>query len=94
MQKIEPHPNFHGYTEQQIRAALDDPDPANPIAQEVARLVNGYTENFRAHCERLGRIPEAILYLKGRWPIETIAMQLTTDTIRAEVARHLADNHK
>jgi len=28
-------------------AALNDPD--NPLAVEVARLIEGYTENFRAH---------------------------------------------
>jgi hypothetical protein len=26
--------------------ALNDPDPGNPIAVEVARLIEGYTENF------------------------------------------------
>ena len=34
-------------------AALNDPDPSNPIAVEVARLIEGYTKNFRAHVKRL-----------------------------------------
>jgi hypothetical protein len=40
-------------------AALEDPNSGNPIAVEVARLIEGYSENFRAHVERLGYIPTA-----------------------------------
>ena len=46
---ITPAPQFTGLSEAEIMAALNDPDPGNPIAVEVARLIEGYTENFRAH---------------------------------------------
>jgi hypothetical protein len=46
-------------SEAEIMAALNDPDLGNPIAVEVTRLIEGYTENFRAHVERLGYIPPA-----------------------------------
>ncbi len=41
-------PQFISLTEAEVLAALDDPNTANPIAVEVARLIAGYGENFRA----------------------------------------------
>jgi len=61
--------------------------PANPIAVEVARLIDGYTSNFRAHVRRRGRIPPDILRVKPRWPIEAVAMRLTTQAIRETLAQ-------
>lgn len=54
---VAPKPEFLCLTEQAVLAALDDRDPANPITIEVARLVTGYTSNFRSHVERLGTFP-------------------------------------
>jgi hypothetical protein len=84
---IEPKPEFRSLSAEAITAALQDPDPANPIAIEVARLIDGYTSNFHAHVQRLGRIPSAILSTKPRWPIEAIAMHLTTEEIRETFAQ-------
>ena len=86
MNIIEPGTEFHGLTEADILKALDDPDPRNPIAIEVARLITGYTANFQASAQRLGRIPSDILHIKGRWPIEAVAMRLTTEAIRESLA--------
>jgi hypothetical protein len=52
-------PQFISLTEAEVLAALDDPNTANPIAVEVARLIAGYGENFRAHVQRLGYIPDS-----------------------------------
>jgi hypothetical protein len=68
-------------------AALDDPDPGNPIAVEVARLIEGYTENFRAHVERLGYIPDSFLRAKPQTAIEAVAMRLTTEAIQMNSPR-------
>jgi len=38
---ISPAPQFTSLTEAEVMAALADPDPGNPIAAEVARLVEG-----------------------------------------------------
>jgi hypothetical protein len=78
---IEPVPHFTQLSEEVVREALRDPNPGNAIAQEVARLIGGYTENFRAHCERLGRIPADILHVAPASPIEGVAMELTTQAI-------------
>jgi superfamily II DNA helicase RecQ len=66
-------------------AALNDPDPGNPVAIEVARLIQGYGENFRAHVEKLGRLPESFLHVKPQSAIEAVAMRLTTDTIQQQL---------
>lgn len=79
---IEPRAEvFRGLTEAVVLKALDDPDPTNPIAIEVARLMAGYTANFRVYVQRHGRIPPDILNIKLRWPIEAVAMRLTTEAI-------------
>lgn len=79
---VELMPEFRTVIEPEARAALADPDPNNPIAREVARLVAGYASNFQAHVERLGRVPADVLRVAPRWPIEAVAMELSTTTIR------------
>lgn len=54
---VEPQLQFQSLTEAAVPAALDDPDPDNPIAIEVARLVTGYAENFHHRVEQLGYMP-------------------------------------
>jgi len=49
--------------------------------------VTAYTRNFGDHVERLGYIPADILRLNPRWPIEAVAMRLTTEAIRETLAR-------
>ena len=36
--------------------------------------------------ERFGYIPADVLRIKPRWPIEAVAMRLTTQTIRESLA--------
>jgi hypothetical protein len=86
IETVEPQPIYRTLSEVTVAEALKDPDPANPIAIEVARLIDGYTSNFHAHVERLGRIPSEILRMKPRWPIEAVAMRLFTEAIRETVA--------
>jgi antitoxin HigA-1 len=61
---VVPGPQFIRLTEAEVAAALKDPNPGNHIALAVARLIEGYRENFRAHVERLGYIPESFLRVK------------------------------
>jgi 2-methylaconitate cis-trans-isomerase PrpF len=90
IEPVEPNPEFRSLAENTVAAALQDPDASNPIAIEVARLIDGYTGNFKQHVERLGRIPSDILHFKPRWPIEAVAMRLTTEAIRDTLARPTA----
>ena len=82
-------PQFISLTEAEVLAALDDPNTANPIAVEVARLIEGYTESFRAHVERLGYIPDSFLRAKPQTAIEAVAMRLTTEAIQDELASYI-----
>lgn len=75
---IYPAPQFTELTEAEVMVALADPDPGNPIAVEVARLIEGYSENFRAHVERLGYMPASILRVMPQTAIEAVAVRLTT----------------
>ena len=86
---VTPAPQLTGLSEAEVMAALNDRDLANPIACEVARLIEGYTENFRAHVERLGYMPDSILHVKPQTAIEAVAMRLTTETIQEAVASHV-----
>lgn len=87
MTDLTPAAEFRQLSEAEVLVALSDPDPNNRIAQEVARLVAGYTRNFAAHCERLGRIPASILIHKPATAIEAVAARMVTDTIREELAK-------
>ena len=73
-------------TETEIMAALDDPHPGNPIADEVVRVIEGFTENFRAHVERLGYIPDSFLQDNPQAVIEAVAMRLATEAIQQAIA--------
>ena len=82
MNIVKTKPEFSALTVDEVTAALEDVDPTNPIAVEIARLVDGYATNFAAHVEKLGSVPANILRSTGDCPIEQIAMQITTQTIR------------
>jgi hypothetical protein len=83
---VAPAPEFRQLSESEVHAALNDTDERNPVACEVARLIKGYMENFSAHVERIGRIPESILHVTPKTAIEAVAMRLTTETIQAGMA--------
>jgi hypothetical protein len=85
---VSPAPQFTSLTEAEVMAALNDPHPGNPVAVEIARLIEGYTENFRPHVERLGSMPPAIVHVKPASAIEAIAMRLTTEAITDAIASH------
>jgi len=81
---VDPAPQFRELAEADVLAALRSAEPS-AIADEVARLIDGYSANFRSHVARLGRMPASILRAKPRWPIEAIAIRLTTEAIAAEL---------
>lgn len=85
MTLIEPYPEFRDLSEAEILAALADDDPANPVAVEVFRLVVAYAESLRQDIERLGHVPQEILEIALDTAIETVAMRIVTDRIKATV---------
>ncbi len=71
MNIIKAKPEFSALTVDEVTAALEDLNPTNPIAVEIARLVDGYATNFAAHVEKLGSVPANILRSTGDCPIES-----------------------
>ena len=63
---------------------------ADPIAVEAVRLIAAYTNNFKRHVERLGRARPDLLRIKPRWPIEAVAMRLTTTAVREILSQSTA----
>lgn len=82
MKIVEVSQEFHALSQDDVMDALEDINPDNPIAVEIARLMQGYMQNFTEHVEKIGHIPPSILRSTGSCPIETIAMELTSDAIR------------
>ncbi len=82
---IEPKLQFRGLDENAVMKALEDSNPENPIAVEVARLIEGYTANLERHVQRLGYMPSDVLRIKPRWPIEAVAMRLTAEAVKDAV---------
>ena len=89
-QVVSPAPQFISLTEAEVMAALDDPNTANPIAVEVARLIAGYGENLRAQDQRLGYIPDSFLRVKPQTAIEAVAMRLTAEAIQQSISGDVA----
>lgn len=58
---IKPKPQFRHLTEAAVTAALFDPDPDNPVAIEVNRLIAAHTKAFIAHVQKLGYMPPSLL---------------------------------
>jgi hypothetical protein len=85
---VQTKPEFRNLSESAVLAALDDPDPKNPIAIEAARLVAAYTDNVQQHV-RLGGMPFDMLRVKAHCPIEEIAMRLASDAFREAGAQTL-----
>ena len=83
---VEPEIAFRTLSEAAVRTALTDPNPKNPVAAEVARLITGYTQNFAAHCDRLGYVPTEFVRMQPRWPIEAVAMELVSNIVREQIA--------
>jgi len=82
MKIVEVKPEFQNTTDEQIDGALADPSTDNPIAHEIARLIEGYTMNLVEFVENQGHLPESILRKKGSCPIEERAMQLVLNEFK------------
>lgn len=84
---LEPAAEFRHLSKEEVQSALADPDPNNAIAAEVTRLVVGYAQNFKAHCERLGFVPVSFVTRTPDTAIEAVAIRLVTEAIRQEIVK-------
>lgn len=81
MTPIKPQAQYLTLSEADVLKALEDPDPANAVAWEIVRLIEGYGKNFREHVEQLGYIPDPI----AQSGIERVAMRLITKAFQKEM---------
>lgn len=86
MRTIEPLPQFTGLSESEVLEALEDPDGANVICHEVARLIAGYSANFEEYVRKLGFMPTTVLNARPGSPIEAVALDLTRRAIKESLA--------
>ena len=56
-----PKPQFAGATEEEISKALIDSKSNAPLAAELARIMEAYSENCAEYILRFGRVPETFL---------------------------------
>jgi hypothetical protein len=78
-------PEFQKLTEAEVEKALADKRD-NRVIQELARLLDTYA----GQCSRLvrdGKNPEIILKQKPGCALEKLALQMTADAVRAELAK-------
>lgn len=63
--------------------ALDSnpPEPDDPIAREIARLLGCYIERFQALCKEKGEVPEEALLYKPASPIEQAAFAIFAEAL-------------
>ena len=86
MQEVKAKEKFRNATDEQVREALNDPNPHNALAREVARLIEGYTANFYEYCEQIGGIPEKIVRINPETAVERVALELFEQVIQTETS--------
>lgn len=87
MTEAEPGEAFQALTREEVQAALDTDNPANPIALEVYRLVDAYAREHAQAAQRLGYIPGHLLTMKPQSAVEAIALRLILAALQKKLAR-------
>lgn len=69
-----------------IIAALEDPDPDNPIAKEIAAKFDALTKVLEEACGKLGEMPETIRFAKPASALDEIVIALFHDALHDQRA--------
>jgi hypothetical protein len=69
---VAPKPEFLSLTEAAVLAALGDPDPANPIAVEISRLVTAYKKTLGTMWSGSGTFPPTFCALNPAGPLKPL----------------------
>lgn len=59
-----------------LLAALEDPDPMNPLAAGIVAACDGYARSLEQQAIRVGRKPESIVLAKPVTEVEAFALEL------------------
>lgn len=63
-------------TRAELAAALDDPDPANPLARALAAALEAYTAAFETSVSRAGGFKGAIVVPAPKTEVEAFALEI------------------
>ncbi len=72
-----------------ILAAIDDPDPNNPIAVALAERLKEMTGRYWLHAEKLGRVPTELMLVKPTTAFDDIACRLHLNAVADAVGQKL-----
>ena len=75
--------DFDKLTREEVLAALNDPDPRNPIAVELARLISEYGQKVIEGIRR-GEKEFALVSGEEITPLKIVAMELVGEHLSAE----------
>jgi len=71
-------------TRQQLIDALEDPDPANPLAIKIAAALDRLSHEFAAQAKSAGAFPKVFSVAMPSDEIQNFALELFTKQIAAE----------
>jgi len=68
-----------------IQAALEDPDPRNPLAVAIARRIEAYASSMAQQVAAEGKWPRKLQLVEPETILEEVALQLAVKTISQEL---------
>ena len=74
-------------TRDELIAALDDPDPANPLARAVADCISAYAAELDIHASRIGAWPDQLVLPAPATEVEAFAFELFMQQMAASNLR-------
>lgn len=83
-------PEFRTLDVAAITTALKDKDQQNPVRLEVSRLVQDISAQLKGYAEKNGNRLPASLKVNARAPIEKMAFQITSESIKASIRQENA----
>lgn len=66
----------------ELIAALDDPNPDNPLATAIAAVIASYANELNQQASRAGAIPKPVILPMPQTEIEAFALELFSEEIR------------
>ncbi len=77
----------HVPTRAELLAALDDPNPENPITTAIAAVITSYGNALAEQVSRAGGWPNPLVLPTPQTEIEAFALELFTEEIRSNGIR-------
>lgn len=67
----------------ELIAALDDPNPDNPLATAIAAVIASYANELNQQASRAGVMPNLVILPMPQTELEAFALELFTEEIRS-----------